>query len=84
MFSARADKWFRAIRIGEESHRMSANDKLERDIQSFLDENPGIEIKHMQFSTLGLVPKTAAWETTNSEIDWEIEKSVLIIYDGGV
>jgi hypothetical protein len=81
IFSVRADENFRAIRIGEESHRLSANEYLEREIQQFLDENPKVQIKHIQFSSIPIIPKTAAWNTTNADIDWEIEKSVLILFE---
>lgn len=84
VFSAQADEAFRAIRVGDETGRMSANETLERDIQAFLDDNPGIEIKHLQFSSVAIVPKNASWNTTNTDSDWEIEKSALIIYEGGV
>lgn len=84
LFSVRADEAFRAIRVGDETGRLSANDRLEQEIQAFLDQNPGIEIKHLQFSSVAIVPKTAAWDTTNADIDWEIEKSVLLIYETGV
>lgn len=84
VFSVRADEAFRAIRVGDETGRLSANEKLEQEMQVFLDQNPGIQIKHVQFSSVAIVPKTAAWDTTNADIDWEIEKSVLIIYETGV
>lgn len=83
IFSVRADEDFRTIRAGAESHGLPANEKLEQEIQAFLDENPKIEIKHLQFSSVAIVPKTASWGTTNSDIEWEIEKSVLIIYEAG-
>jgi len=82
--SVRADEAFRAIRVGDETGRLSANEKLEQEMQAFLDQNPGIQIKHVQFSSVAIVPKTASWDTTNADIDWEIEKSVLIIYEAGV
>lgn len=81
IFSVRADENFSVIRAGEETRRLAANEKLERDIQAFLDQNPKVQIKHIQFSSIAIVPKTASWDTTNSDIVWEIEKSVLIIYD---
>lgn len=84
VFSVRADEAFRAVRVGEETGRLSANEKLEREIQAFFDQNSGIQIKHVQFSSVAIVPKTAAGDTTNADIDWEIEKSVLIIYETGV
>ncbi len=84
VFSVRADEAFRAIRVGNETGRFSANEKLEQEIQAFLDQNPGIRITHVQFSSVAIVPKTAAWDTTNADIDWEIEKAVLIIYETGV
>lgn len=84
VFSVRADEAFRAIRVGDETGRLSANEKLEQEMQVFLDQSPGIQIKHVQFSSVAIVPKTAAWDTTNADIDWEIEKSVLIIYETGV
>ncbi len=81
IFSVLANNHFRAIRIGDRSGKLSANEHLEKEIQSFLDQNPEIEIKHIQFSTTPLIPKMADWETTNSEINWEIEKSVIILFD---
>lgn len=81
IFSVQADEGVRLIRAGEETRRLSANEKLEQEIQAFLDENQKIEIKHLQFSSVAIVPKTASWDTTNSDIDWEIEKSVLILYE---
>ena len=38
-------------------------------------------IKHVQFSTISIIPKTPALDTTNTDIDWEIEKSVLIFFE---
>lgn len=84
IFSVQADGAFRAIRVGEHTGYLSANDKLEQEIQAFLDQDPKIEIKHLQFSSTAIVPTTASWGTTNSNIDWEIEKSVLILYESGV
>lgn len=81
IFSVRSDENFRAIRIGDDTRRFSANEYLEREIQQFLDQNPKVQIKHVQFSSTAIVPKTAAWNTTNADIDWEIEKSVLILYE---
>ncbi|MBI4686562.1 MAG: hypothetical protein HY756_02110 [Nitrospirae bacterium] len=81
IISVRADSNFRAIRIGDQSFKLSANEHLEKEIQLFLDQNPEIEIAHIQYSTIPIIPKTASWETTNSEINWEIEKSVIIIFD---
>jgi len=42
VFSVRADEAFRAIRVGDETGRLSANEKLEQEMQAFLDQNPGI------------------------------------------
>ncbi len=78
IFSVRADENFRAIRVGNETRKLSANEYLEDKIQKFLDENPKIQIKHVQFSTVAIIPKTASWSTTNADIDWEMEKSVLV------
>lgn len=74
IFSVRADENFKAIRAGDETGSPSANEYLERKIQKFLDENPKIQIKHVQFTTVAIVPKTASWDTTNADIDWEMEK----------
>ncbi len=50
-------------------------------MQNFFDKNQEIKIKHIQFNTASIIPKTAPWDTTNSNIDWEIEKSVLLLYE---
>jgi len=81
IFSVQADQDFRAIRIGNNTGRLSANEYLEQEIQKFLDENPKIQIRHVQFATVSIIPKTASWDTTNADIDWEIEKSLLILYE---
>ena len=83
IFSVQADEAFGAIGVREHPGYLSANDKLEQEIQAFLDQNPNIEIKHLQFSSIAIVPRTASWGTTNSDIDWEIEKSVLLLYEPG-
>jgi len=54
---------------------------LEREIQKFLDDNPKAQVKHVQFQSIAIVPKTADWNTTNTDIDWEMEKSVLILFE---
>jgi len=38
-------------------------------------------MKHVQFSAVFIILKTTAWDTTNADIDWEIEKSVLIFFE---
>jgi hypothetical protein len=81
IFSVRADQDFRAIRIGDDTGRLSANEYLQQEIQKFLDEDPKIKIRHVQFATVSIIPKTASWDTTNTDIDWEVEKSVLILYE---
>jgi len=81
IFSVRADENFMLIRADELTRTLSANEKLELEIQARLDQNPGIDIKHIQFSSLAVVPKNASWQTTNTEIEWEIEKSVPLIYE---
>ena len=81
IFSVRADENFKAIRIGENTRRLSANEYLEREIQQFLDQHPNMRIQHVQFSTIAIIPKTAAWHTTNTGIDWEMEKSVLVFFE---
>jgi hypothetical protein len=68
IFSVRADNGLRAIRVGDETRRFSANEYLEREIQRFLDDNPKIQIKHVQFTTVAIIPKTASWSTTNADI----------------
>jgi len=37
IFSVRADSNFRAIRIGDQSFKLSANEHLEKEIQVFVD-----------------------------------------------
>ena len=82
IFSVRADENCKAIRIGGETKCPSANEYLEHTIQKFLDENPKVQIKHVQFTTVAIIPKTASWDTTNADINWEMEKSVLILFEG--
>ena len=31
--------------------------------------------------TVAIVPKTVSWNTTNADIDWEMEKAVLILLE---
>ena len=81
IFSVHADEGFRAIRVGDETRKLSANEYLEREIQKFLDEHPKSQIKHVQFANIAIVPKTADWNTTNADIDWEMEESVLILFE---
>ena len=81
IFSVRADEDFHAIRVGDQTRRFSANEFLEREIQKFLDDNPKAQVKHVQFQSIAIVPKTADWNTTNTDIDWEMEKSVLILFE---
>ncbi|RMG00735.1 MAG: hypothetical protein D6735_13080 [Acidobacteria bacterium] len=64
ILSVRADQDFRAIRIGDNTDLLSANEYLEREIQKFLDENPKIQIRHVQFAAVSIIPKTASWDTT--------------------
>ena len=66
IFSVRADEALRATRIGYETRKLSANEYLEREIQKFLDGNPKSQIKHVQFNTVSIVPKTADWNTANA------------------
>lgn len=42
MFSVRAGENFLAIRVGDETRKLSANEYLEDKIQKFLDENPKV------------------------------------------
>lgn len=81
IFSVRADENFQAIRVGDQTRRFSANEFLESEIQKFLDDNPKIQVKHVQFQSIAIVPKTADWNTSNSDIDWEMEKSVLLLFE---
>jgi hypothetical protein len=81
IFLVRADENFKAIWIGEDTRRFSANEYLEREIQQFLAQHPTLRIRHVQFSTIAIIPKTAAWHTTNTDIDWEMEKSVLVFFE---
>jgi hypothetical protein len=80
IFSVEADTDFRALWIGEETRKLSANEYLEREVQRFLHENPDIEVKHPQYSSTQIIPKTAAWGTTNVDIDWIIEKTLILLY----
>ena len=82
IFSVHADQDFHAIRVGEQTCRLSANDYLEDQIQHFLDEHPQLQLRQVQFSSVPIVPKTTSWDTTNVDIPWEIEKSVLVFFDG--
>ena len=66
--------------LGDQTARLSANEYLEQEIQNFLDENQKIQIRHVQFATVSVIPKTASWDTTNTDIDWEIENSALIFF----
>ena len=81
IFSVHADSDFRAIRIGDKSFKFSANEYLESEIQSFFEQNPNIEIKSIQYFATPIIPKTVDWQTTNCDIDWEIEKCVIILYE---
>ncbi len=81
IFSVRADENFQAIRVGDKTKRFAANEFLEGEIQKFLDDNPKDQVKHVQFQSIAIVPKTADWKTTNTDIDWEMEKSVLILFE---
>jgi len=74
--SVRADQNFRAIRVGDDTGRISANEYLQGEIQEFLGEDPKTQIRHVQFATVSIIPKSASWDTTNAEVDWEIEKSM--------
>jgi len=74
IFSVRADGNFQAIRVGDKTRRFSANEFLEGEIQKFLDDNPKAQVKHVQFQSIAIVPKTAAWNTSNTDIDWESEQ----------
>jgi hypothetical protein len=57
IFSVRADEHFRAIRVGDDTGRLSANEYLQQEIQKFLDEDPKIQIRHVQFATVSIIPK---------------------------
>jgi len=81
IFSVIADEHLSATRIGDKTRRISATEYLESSIQRFLDENPNIQIRHFQFSSVPIVPANASWHTTNTPIQWEIEKSVLVLFD---
>ncbi|NWG01689.1 MAG: hypothetical protein HXY44_02385 [Syntrophaceae bacterium] len=74
IYSERADENFRAIRVGDKTRRFFANEIPEGQIQKFLDENPKVKIKHDQFQSIAIVPKTADWNTTSTDIHWEMEK----------
>ena len=81
IFSVWADENFQATRAGIKIRSFSASEFLEREIQKFLDDNPKAQVKHVQFQSIAIVPKTADWNTTNTDIDWEMEKSVLILFE---
>jgi len=69
IFSVRADENFRAIKVRDKSRRFSANEILEGEIQKFLDDNPKAQVKHVQFQSIAIVPKTPDWNTSNTDID---------------
>jgi len=80
-FTVHADSDFRVIRVGDKTLKLSANEYLENEINNFLNQNPDVEIKSIQYFATPIIPKTASWETTNSDIDWEIEKCIIILYE---
>ena len=81
IFTVEADTDFRVLFVGEETRKLTANEYLEREAQKFLDENPNIEVKHIQYTSTQIIPKTAAWDTTNVDIDWIIEKTLILLYE---
>ena len=84
VFSVRLDETFGAIRTGGTPGYQPGSEYLESMIQSFLDEHPQIEVVSVQFSGLAIIPRTAAWGTTNVPIEWEMEQTVIIFYRDGV
>ena len=48
---------------------------------SFWMNTPSPKSNIVQFHTVAIVPTTADWNTTNPHIDWEMEKSVLILFE---
>lgn len=81
IISVSANSDFMAIRIGQRSRSISADEYLESELQHFLDDHPDIDLKHVEYSSICVVPKMPSWDTTNSDVDWEIEKSVLLFFE---
>jgi len=57
ILSVLADQGSRAIRIGNNTGRLSANEYSEQEIKKFLDENSKTQIRHVQFATVSIIPK---------------------------
>ena len=70
------DELYRKLEEEEGRREFSADEYLERAIQSFLDEHPKIRIKHVQYTTTPIY-----FGEPRAGPKWEIEKSVLIFYD---
>lgn len=73
LFSAIADEDFRALYTPSDLPGMSANDYLEHQIQVFLDGHPNVAVRHLQYFATAIPGKRVS--------DWEIEKSVILLYD---
>jgi hypothetical protein len=67
--------------VGEQTRRFSANEFLESEIQKFLDDNPKIQVKHVQFQSIAIVPMTADWNMNRSHIYWKMEKPLLLLFE---
>ena len=83
IFSVRADENFKAIRIREDTRRLSANTYLEHEIQQFLDQHPNMSIRHVASSTMVIIHKMAVWHPTNTNIEgmqddalWKVARRV--------
>jgi len=64
--------------VGSKTRFFSANEFREGEIQKLLNDNPKAQVKHVQFQSIAIIPKTANWNTTNTDIGWEMEKSVIL------
>ena len=60
IFSVIADERFPPI-VGTETLTMSAKEYPEEEIQRSVDENAKIRIRHVQFSSMPVIPKTASY-----------------------
>ena len=70
------DELYRKLQEEKGRRNFSADEYLERAIQSFLDDHPKIRIKHVQYATT-----TIYFGEPVRGPKWEIEKSVVIFYD---
>lgn len=70
------DEIYMKLEMEKGRRKFSADEYLERAIQSFLDEHPKIRIADVQYATTPIY-----FGEPSDGPKWEIEKSVLIFYD---